>query len=71
MQQDEERAYRAITRGETESPERDYPPAAPTPPKMAQDLLAIAQRIETFVNDNGWSWCVMDRVYRILKAVHG
>ncbi len=34
------------------------------------DTLRIAQRLEQFVNDNGWSWCQMDRVYRVLKAAH-
>jgi hypothetical protein len=34
------------------------------------ELLRVAQRIEQFVNDNGWSWCMMDRVYKILNAAH-
>lgn len=38
-------------------------------PNVSQ-LLSIAQRVEQFVNDNGWSWCTMDQVYKILKSAH-
>ena len=34
------------------------------------ELLRISQRMEQFINDNGWSWCTMDKVYRVLKSAH-
>lgn len=33
-----------------------------------QNLLDIAKRIEQFITDNGWNWCDMNQVYKILKA---
>ena len=46
-------------------PERELEAA-----KTVTEVLMIAQRIEQFINDNGWSWCTMDQVYRVLKAAH-
>jgi hypothetical protein len=40
------------------------------PLKEVSETLRIAQKVEQFVNDNGWSWCQMDQVYRILKVAH-
>ena len=37
----------------------------------AKLILRIATQIEDFVSANGWSWCDMDRVYRVLKGIHG
>ena len=34
-------------------------------------LLDISKSIQTFIDSNGWSWCDMDRVYKILKTVNG
>ena len=50
-----------------------YPP--PTPVRAgidipSQELLSIAKRIDQFISDNGWSWCTMDYVYKILKVCH-
>lgn len=36
-----------------------------------QKLLDIAKSIQAFIDTNGWSWCDMDRVYKILKTVNG
>jgi hypothetical protein len=36
-----------------------------------QRILDIAKSIQGFIDSNGWSWCDMDRVYRILKMVNG
>ena len=36
-----------------------------------QVLLDMAKEIEMFVCVRGWSWCDMDRVYRVLKGIHG
>jgi hypothetical protein len=51
---------------------RIYPSETDCPPMKhnVPEALRIAQRVEQFINDNGWSWCLMDRVYRILKAAH-
>lgn len=35
-----------------------------------QFILDVAKRINQFITDNGWNWCMMDRVYRILKIIH-
>ncbi len=42
----------------------------PISPTDVSEILRISQRIEQFINDNGWSWCVMDRVCRVLKSAH-
>jgi len=47
----------------------DIPPAI-QPLGNVSEILRVSQRVEQFVNDNGWSWCMMDRVYRVLKSAH-
>ncbi len=40
-------------------------------PYGADQLLDVARKMEEYVNSHGWSWCMMDRVYKILKTIHG
>ena len=55
--------------------EAPIPPSlgAPTPPSLVSPLrlLDIAKAAQSFIDSNGWPWCAMERVYRILKAVNG
>jgi hypothetical protein len=37
----------------------------------SKELLDISKKIDQFVTDNGWSWCDMRQVYRILEVIHG
>ena len=37
----------------------------------SQEILDIARKIDEFVSFNKWSWCDMDKVYRILKTIYG
>lgn len=37
----------------------------------ADKLLDIAKCTDQFIASNGWSWCDMEQVYRILKVIHG
>ena len=36
-----------------------------------QQLLDIAKEVQEFIDSKNWSWCDMERVYRILKTVNG
>lgn len=36
-----------------------------------QTLLDISKSIQAYIDSNGWSWCDMDRVYKILKTING
>ena len=45
--------------------------APPVKRARADELLNIAKRIDQFITDNGWPWCDMRQVYRILETIHG
>ena len=46
-------------------------PTGPRRRVKADELLNIAKRTDQFITDNGWSWCDMRQVYRILETIHG
>lgn len=41
------------------------------PMAKPQQLLDIAKEFQEFIDSKNWSWCDMERVYRILKTVNG
>jgi len=41
------------------------------PMAKPQQLLDIAKEVQEFIDSKNWSWCDMERVYRILKTVNG
>jgi len=47
--------------------------AEPIMPRKADAklILSIASKVDDLVSANGWSWCDMDRVYKVLKVIHG
>ena len=57
--------------GEPERPTADCPPRERAIGVNSQEILDIARKIDEFVSFNKWSWCDMDKVYRILKTIHG
>lgn len=41
-------------------------------PPMAKrlKLLDIAKEIQAYIESKNWSWCDMDKVYKILKTIN-